>query len=104
MPGPTPIGFQRNMDPERLRARLGGRDLRDGEVPPGWKTIAQGAATPVLLAASPWLDGVGGRYFEDGQEAKVVPDNNGYRSGVAPYALDPANADRLWDISERLLA
>ena len=24
--------------------------------------------------------------------------------GVAPYALDPANADRLWEESERLLA
>ena len=24
--------------------------------------------------------------------------------GVAPYALDPANAERLWDVSERLLA
>jgi hypothetical protein len=23
---------------------------------------------------------------------------------VAPYALDPENADRLWDVSERLLA
>jgi hypothetical protein len=22
--------------------------------------------------------------------------------GVAPYALDPANADRLWDLSTRL--
>lgn len=43
------------------------------------------------------------RYFEDCREAVVVPDNNGYPSGVAPYALDPANADRLWAESERLL-
>ena len=29
----------------------------------------------------------------------------GYASaGVARYALDPANAERLWDVSERLLA
>jgi NAD(P)-dependent dehydrogenase (short-subunit alcohol dehydrogenase family) len=29
------------------------------------KTTAQGAATSVLLAASPLLNGIGGRYFED---------------------------------------
>jgi hypothetical protein len=33
-----------------------------------------------------------------------VSHNNGYVSGVAPYALDPANADRLWEESLRLLA
>jgi hypothetical protein len=27
-----------------------------------------------------------------------------YESGVAPYALDPANADRLWDMSLHLLS
>ncbi len=42
------------------------------------------------------MAGVAGRYFEDCNEAVIVPDNNGYRSGVAPYALDQANADRLW--------
>jgi NAD(P)-dependent dehydrogenase (short-subunit alcohol dehydrogenase family) len=36
------------------------------------KTVAQGAATSVLLAASPLLDKVGGRYFEDGNEAATV--------------------------------
>lgn len=68
------------------------------------KTPAQGAATTVLVAVSPLLDGVGGRYFEDGDEALPVADGNGWVSGVAPYSLDPANADRLWDASERMLA
>jgi NAD(P)-dependent dehydrogenase (short-subunit alcohol dehydrogenase family) len=95
MPGSTPTNFQRNMDPEMLRRRLEASD--------GWKTPQQGAATSVLLAASPLLDGVSGRYFEDGNEAIRVADNNGYRSGVAPYALDPANAHRLWETSQRLL-
>ena len=35
------------------------------------KTVEQGAATSVLLATSPLLDGVGGRYFEDCNEAPV---------------------------------
>ncbi|MBQ0889621.1 SDR family NAD(P)-dependent oxidoreductase [Streptomyces sp. RM72] len=68
------------------------------------KTPQQGAATSVLLAASPLLDGVGGRYFEDNNEAEVVHDGNGWASGVADYAVDPANAERLWETSERLLA
>ncbi len=66
------------------------------------KDIPQGAATSVLLAASPLVDGVTGRYFEDCQEAGlVVP---GIRRGVAPSAIDPANAARLWTLSEYLLA
>ena len=36
------------------------------------KTVQQGAATSVLLAASPLLDKVGGRYFEDCNEAATV--------------------------------
>ena len=67
-----------------------------------WKTPAQGAATSVLLAASPLLDGVTGRYFEDCNEAG--PHQPGVRRGVAAYALDPRNAARLWQISTELLA
>lgn len=61
------------------------------------KSIAQGAATSVLLAASPLVDGVSGRYFEDLQEA--VPFTPGVRRGIADYALDRDNARRLWDVS-----
>jgi NAD(P)-dependent dehydrogenase (short-subunit alcohol dehydrogenase family) len=68
------------------------------------KTPAQGAATSVLLATSPLLKSIGGRYFEDCNEAALVTNGNGYMSGVAPYALNPNNADRLWEESLRLLA
>src|SRR6185369_3856599 len=61
------------------------------------KNIEQGAATSVLLAASPLVDGVTGRYFEDCQEAG--PHVPGVRRGVAAYALDPVAAERLWQIS-----
>jgi NAD(P)-dependent dehydrogenase (short-subunit alcohol dehydrogenase family) len=64
------------------------------------KSIAQGAATPVLLAASPLVDGVTGKYFEDGQEA--APFVPGVRRGVAEYALDAGNARRLWEVSAEL--
>lgn len=67
------------------------------------KTPREGAATSVLLAASPLLEGVGGRYFVDCNEAVVVSNSKGGMDGVAPFALDPTNADRLWDLSLRLL-
>jgi NAD(P)-dependent dehydrogenase (short-subunit alcohol dehydrogenase family) len=68
------------------------------------KTPEQGAATSVLLATSPQLEGIGGRYFEDCNEAQVVERRGAGISGVAPYALDPVNAERLWDLSLELIA
>jgi len=67
------------------------------------KTVQQGAATSVLLAASPLLDGVGGRYFEDCNEARTVTERPADFSGVAPYAVDPAEADRLWELALELM-
>jgi NAD(P)-dependent dehydrogenase (short-subunit alcohol dehydrogenase family) len=66
-----------------------------------WKSIQQGAATSVLLASSPLLDGVSGRYFEDCNEAE--PYQPGTRRGVAKYALDPEKAARLWQVSIEML-
>ncbi|WP_406364179.1 SDR family NAD(P)-dependent oxidoreductase [Streptomyces sp. NBC_01579] len=67
-----------------------------------WKNIEQGAATSVLLAASPLTEGVTGRYFEDCNEAR--PHQPGVRRGVAAHALDPQRAARLWQISVDMLA
>jgi NAD(P)-dependent dehydrogenase (short-subunit alcohol dehydrogenase family) len=68
------------------------------------KTVQQGAATSVLLAASPLLDKIGGRYFEDGNEAAVVTRRPADYTGVAWYAVDQANAERLWDTALNLLS
>lgn len=67
------------------------------------KTPAQGAATSVLLAGSPLLEGMGGRYFEDCNEALVVDSRPADFAGVAPYAVDAANAVRLWEMASRLV-
>ena len=67
-----------------------------------WKTPEQGAATSVLLATSPLLEGIGGRYFEDCNEAR--PNQPGTGHGVAAYALDPNAAARLWEVSLQMLA
>jgi NAD(P)-dependent dehydrogenase (short-subunit alcohol dehydrogenase family) len=67
------------------------------------KTPEQGAATSVLLATSPLLKGIGGHYFADCNEAAIVPRRTKDYSGVAPYALNLDNAERLWEESLRLL-
>jgi len=72
-----------------------------GSAGPAWRTPQQGAATSALLAASPLVSGVGGRYFEDCNEAE--PHREGTRTGVAPYALDPESAERLWAVSRELV-
>jgi len=53
------------------------------------KPVAEGAATSVLLAASPLLDKIGGRYLEDCNEALTVTRRPADYTGVAWYALDP---------------
>ncbi len=69
------------------------------------KTIQQGAATSVLVATSPQLEGIGGHYFEDCNEARVLdPDApHASESGVAAYAVDPEDAERLWKLSEQFV-
>jgi NAD(P)-dependent dehydrogenase (short-subunit alcohol dehydrogenase family) len=98
MPGAIRTNLQRHVDEaelDRIRAAAGGGG-------PVWKTPQQGAATSVLLAASPLVEGVSGRYFEDCAEAG--PNEPGTRTGVAAHALDPEAASRLWDLSVRTLA
>jgi len=51
---------------------------------------------------SPLPDGVGGRYFEDCNEAETG--NLSARNGVAAYALDPEAAAQLWQVSVATLA
>jgi NAD(P)-dependent dehydrogenase (short-subunit alcohol dehydrogenase family) len=99
-PGGIMTNLQRHMDPEEFKI-MGWVDA-DGNVRQGFKTPEQGAATSVTVATSPLLDGIGGRYFEDCNEAlPATPDDR--RSGVESYALDLGLADRLWEESLRLL-
>src|SRR3954452_523180 len=64
MPGGIATNLQRHLDPGYIESRVAeGARL---------KTPEQGAATSVLLAAAPDLEGVGGRYYEDCHEAAVV--------------------------------
>jgi NAD(P)-dependent dehydrogenase (short-subunit alcohol dehydrogenase family) len=71
-----------------------------------YKTAEQGAATSVLVATWPPLEGIGGRYFQDCNEAPVVDPATAESTGagVADYALDPESAERLWELSEATLS
>jgi len=98
MPGGIRTNLQRYVDDEeieRLRVAAGVTDNM-------WKTPEQGAATSILVATSPLLEGIGGRYFEDCNEAVVG--QLSARNGVAAYALDPEAAARLWQVSLDTLA
>ena len=99
MPGGIWTNLQRHWDPAALAA------TKASTAAAGWtaKTPEQGAATSVLLATSTQLAGVGGRYFQDCHEAEVVPQIIDGLHGVRDYALNPASASRLWDISVQLL-
>src|SRR5207302_7859358 len=102
-PGAIATNLSRHMNPDDLASLRASGTFR-------YKTVEQGAATSILVATSTQLEGIGGRYFEDCNEARVLdqtaaePLSQGpvnYRpledGGVAPYALDPDNANRLWE-------
>jgi NAD(P)-dependent dehydrogenase (short-subunit alcohol dehydrogenase family) len=67
-----------------------------------FKTVEAGAATSVFAATAPEIEGRGGLYLEDCHIAAVNDDADGL-DGVRSYAIDPKNADRLWEISEKLV-
>lgn len=69
----------------------------------GIKTVEQGAATSCYAATAPALAGRGGVYLEDCGIATQVSDDPNFRGGVRDYALNSADADRLWEITEELI-
>lgn len=67
------------------------------------KTPEQGAATTVLCAASPLLDGVTGKYFSNCNEGIPCDVRRNDMNGILPFANDPELAGRLWDVSLELV-
>ncbi|KAK7007892.1 short-chain dehydrogenase/reductase family protein [Favolaschia claudopus] len=59
-----------------------------------WKTIPQGAATTVAAAFDPSLNDKAGSYLADCQAAN---------DQIAPHCADPGNAEKLWNITEKLI-
>ncbi|WP_182559625.1 SDR family NAD(P)-dependent oxidoreductase [Microlunatus kandeliicorticis] len=74
----------------------------------GKKTIEQGAASIVLGAASPLLDGIGGVYLKDCDVAVIDDEERPMTADSIPAdansaMLDPDDARRLWDLTEELV-
>jgi NAD(P)-dependent dehydrogenase (short-subunit alcohol dehydrogenase family) len=109
-PGAVVTDLIRYLPAEALRGYGISREDAHGSAPAGktveeggdFKTLEQGAATSVWCAVSPQLAGIGGVYCHDVEIAEVRrPDTVG-NDGVAPYAIDPRAAERLWALNEEL--
>jgi NAD(P)-dependent dehydrogenase (short-subunit alcohol dehydrogenase family) len=94
-PGGILTGLGKFMTPEETEALVArARNMM--------KTVEQGAATTVWAAVSHQLDALGGVYCEDCNIAEPVPAETQETRGVRPWAMDPALAERLWALSEKI--
>ena len=103
-PGGIHTNLGRHMSEEDMAAlteRMRKSAESSGQKPQPFKSIPQGAATTCWVATAQDLEGRGGLYAEDCHVAPV--DDQDRTAGVRSYAVDPANADKLWDMSERLV-
>ncbi len=100
-PGGIMTGLQKFLPLEEMRA-LGW--LKADDTPLDiFKTPPQGASTSVWAATAPELTGHGGMYLEDcNQGLPALP--NQRASGYSPHIVDVAAANRLWDVSQQMLA
>lgn len=72
----------------------------DPTLGPQFKSPPQGAATSVWAALSRSLEGMGGKYLEDVQIAKVYDASEGqWALGYFPHAYSPEKEKKLWDVS-----
>ncbi|WP_417620736.1 oxidoreductase [Parasphingorhabdus sp.] len=69
-----------------------------------FKTPAQGCTTSLWAATSPLLDAMPGVYCEDCDIAQLMDDDSLLYEHCAPHITVDEDAERLWDISEKLLA
>ncbi|WP_346895707.1 SDR family NAD(P)-dependent oxidoreductase [uncultured Roseibium sp.] len=99
-PGGSMTGLQRFLTDQEQRD-LGWIDDK-GNVTARWRSPEQCAATAVWIATAPETEGVGGRYFEECNESGPWHEDRPM-NGVHTYAASPENADRLWELTERLL-
>lgn len=103
-PGTISTPLVRHLSTEELQA-MGAADASGNRIDPvGAKTVEQGAATTVWAAVSGQLDGHGGLYLDDVDVAPLKDSTTDlYGAGVDSWVVDPAAAERLWALSERLL-
>lgn len=105
-PGGIHTELSRHMDPAFIQQwldQLNAEAAAQGQPPIQMKTIPQGAATSVWAGVVAPAEAVGGRYCEDCHVAERVESDSLLRAGVRPYAVDPARAQALWALSEKMV-
>ena len=98
-PGVIQTELARHMTEEDIAQFAGA--IEAGIIPV--KSIPQGAATQVYAATAPELAGQGGAYLADVQIAPIEDGTEDF-SKVRPYAIDKDDAERLWTVSEDMIA
>jgi NAD(P)-dependent dehydrogenase (short-subunit alcohol dehydrogenase family) len=103
-------GFNRAVGEDAQRAMglidEAGRPIIDPEH--GKKTPEQGASTIVFAATSPLLADIGGVYLNNNDVSQLNDDQppmtpEEISADVVSHSIDPASAQRLWELSERLV-
>lgn len=100
-PGGIMTGLQKDLTREEMEAL--GWFGEDGNPVEGFKTPAGGASTATWAATTPLLEGEGGLYLEDCNVAAPAVPELPYH-GIHRHAIDPEAAERLWNLSEEMLA
>ncbi|MCX5496515.1 oxidoreductase [Kaistia dalseonensis] len=111
-PGGIVTGLARHLSTQQLQAAGNLDQAGEPVIDPDrdMKSVPQGAATQLWCAVSPQLDGKGGVFCANADIAEVLDGGVSFalegmgarRIGVAPYAVDPQSAERLWSVSEAM--
>jgi len=108
-PGVVETELARHADQGRIKIlihQINERLVAEGKEPFEFKTASQGAATSVWAGVVAPAEDIGGRYCENCQVGKIIPEDatiSGVLEGVRGYALDPNTAEALWKKSEELV-
>ena len=105
-PGGIFTPLQRHLSVEEMAAM--GWMNPDGTIPDAvkamFKTPEQGASTSTWAATSAQLDGRGGEYCENCDIAQLAGPDSQRWEHARPWICDEDKADRLWAMSEKMLA
>jgi NAD(P)-dependent dehydrogenase (short-subunit alcohol dehydrogenase family) len=105
-PGGIQTELARHLDPAVIAGMvetINAQAKTEGGAAFEWKTLPQGAATSVWAGLVAPAETVAGLYCEDCHVAELVEDASQLRVGVRSYALDPARAQALWALSEKMV-
>lgn len=99
-PGKIRTPLQRHLAMKEMYD-AGWTDIEGNVIDPTFKTPEQGAATQLWAATSPKLKGLGGLYLEDCEVASPAT-SQGTFVGVCDFAVNPDEAQKLWDYTAEL--